>query len=136
MAVAASSQTLPDLLTSENKSLFSQDEPRPREEKPRSWFLSGPALVLYVASTKLLIQLAVAGRYGYFVDELYFLACGQHLDWGYVDHPPFVAWLAQLARATSGDSLYSLRLLPALAGSAVVWLTGALTRELGGGRYA
>jgi len=92
--------------------------------------------VLYVALTKLLIQLAVAGRYGYHVDELYFLACGEHLDWGYVDHPPLVVWVTRLVQLVSGDSLYSLRLLPALAGAALVWMTGALTRELGGGRYA
>jgi hypothetical protein len=106
------------------------------EAKPQNWLLTGPALVLYVALTKLLIQLAVAGRYGYSVDELYFLACAEHLDWGYVDHPPLVVWVAHLVHVVSGDSLYSLRLLPALAGAALAWLTGALTRELGGGRYA
>ena len=29
--------------------------------------------------------------YGYFRDELYYIICGRHLDWGYVDHGPIVA---------------------------------------------
>ena len=39
----------------------------------------------------LVAHLATGRRYGYFRDELYFLACGEHLDWGYVDHAPLVA---------------------------------------------
>jgi hypothetical protein len=31
------------------------------------------------------------GRYGYFVDELYYLACSHHLAWGYVDQAPLIA---------------------------------------------
>ena len=48
---------------------------------------------------------ATAEGYGVFRDELYYLACGRHLDWGYVDHPPMVALLAALAQGIFGDSL-------------------------------
>lgn len=99
-------------------------------------FTSGPAIVLYLAALKLFIQLFTASRYGIFRDELYYLACAEHLDWGYVDQPPLIAFVAWFARHVFGESLIGLRLLPAVAGAALVWLTGAITRELGGGRFA
>ncbi len=52
--------------------------------------------VWIAAGAKLVVHLATNHRYGYFVDELYYLACADHLGWGYVDHPPFsIALLAQ-----------------------------------------
>jgi len=104
-------------------------------ERTNRW-TSGPAIVLYLAAFKFLLQLLVARRYGYFQDELYFLACSEHLDWGYVEHPPLIIFITKAIRMLIGDSLLSLRLLPAVAGAALVWLTGAITRTLGGGRFA
>ena len=101
-----------------------------------SKWTSGPAIVLYLAAAKLLLHLLTAASYGVFRDELYYLACAEHLDWGYVDQPPFIALLAWFARHVFGGSLLGLRLLPAIAGAALVWLTGKLTREMGGGRFA
>lgn len=96
----------------------------------------GPAIVLCLAGTKLLFHLLTASRYGIFRDELYYLACGEHLDWGYVDQPPLIGLIAWIARKLFGDWLIGLRLLPALAGATTVWLTGKLTREMGGGAFA
>jgi len=93
-------------------------------------------VVLYLAAAKLLIHLSTSGRYGIFRDELYYLACAEHLDWGYVDQPPLIALIAWFARHVFGSSLIGLRLLPAIAGATLVWLTGTLARELGGGRFA
>lgn len=93
-------------------------------------------VVLALAAAKLLLHLLTNGRYGFFRDELYFIACGEHLDWGYVDHAPLVALAARASRALFGDSLQALRLLPAVAGALKVVLTGLLVRELGGGRLA
>jgi 4-amino-4-deoxy-L-arabinose transferase-like glycosyltransferase len=96
----------------------------------------GPAIVLCLAGAKLLFHLLTAGRYGIFRDELYYLACGEHLDWGYVDQPPLIAVVAWTARHLFADSLLGLRLFPAIAGSATVWLTGKLAREMGGNTFA
>jgi hypothetical protein len=93
-------------------------------------------LVAPVAAAKLVLHLLWADGYGYFRDELYYLACARHLAWGYVDHPPFSIAVLALDRAVLGDSLLAMRLVPALAGTAVVLLTGWLARELGGGRVA
>ena len=92
-------------------------------------------LLLALAALKLSVHLALAGRYGYFRDELYFLDCGRHLDWGYVDHAPLIGLLARLA-LTLGGSLPVLRAFAALAGAGLVVLTGALAWRFGGGRFA
>jgi hypothetical protein len=92
--------------------------------------------LLGVAAVLVALLLAVAGRYGYHRDELYFLVASQHLAWGYVDQPPLAPALAGLARLLFGDWLPGLRLLPALAVGALVVVTGLITRELGGGRAA
>ncbi len=84
----------------------------------------------------LVFHLATAQRYGVFRDELYYVACGAHLDYGYVDHPPFVALVARLAHALFGTALLGLRLFPALAGAATAWTAAQLARELGGRAYA
>lgn len=96
----------------------------------------GVAIVLALGLLKLLIHGLTAGNYGYFRDELYYLAASERLAAGYVDFPPLVALLTALVRATLGDSTLALRLLPALAGAAVVVLAGLMARELGGGRLA
>src|SRR5215813_14595770 len=103
---------------------------------PRSRFASGPALVLYIATGKLLLHLLTATRYGLFRDELYYLACAQHMAWGYVDHPPLTVLIAWIGRHVFGESPIAVRLLPAIAGAGLVWLTGKLARDMGGGRFA
>ncbi|MGH7724290.1 MAG: glycosyltransferase family 39 protein [Candidatus Eiseniibacteriota bacterium] len=92
-------------------------------------------LVALVAA-KLLLHLAAIGQYGYFRDELYYLASTEHLDWGYVDHPPFSIAVLAVVRALLGDSLPALRIVPALAGVATVVFTGLIARELGGRGFA
>ncbi len=89
-----------------------------------------------IAGAIFLIHILTANAYGYFRDELYFLACSDHLAAGYVDFAPLAAWILKINRVLFGDSLYALRLLPALAHAAQVVLTGLLVRELGGKRFA
>jgi hypothetical protein len=98
--------------------------------------LRSRVMLFALASCKLLIQLAGINHYGFFRDELYYIACGQHLAWGYVDQPPLIAFVAWLARHVLGSSLFATRLLPILAGAAVVYATGRVTAELGGGLFA
>ena len=77
----------------------------------RSKFWSGEGVVLGLAAVKLGFHLITAGRYGIFRDELYYLACGEHLDWGYVDQPPMIAFVAWVARHLFGDWLVGLAAL-------------------------
>lgn len=93
--------------------------------------------VLGVALATVALLLALATRYGYHRDELYFVAASRHLALGYVDQPPLSVLGAWLSRAVFGDgSLLGLRTIPALLDGAAVVLTGLIARELGGRAFA
>ena len=53
-----------------------------------------------------------------------------------VDHPPLIPFLIHVCRAILGDSLRSIRFLPALASSLLVVQAAILAREFGGRRFA
>jgi hypothetical protein len=91
--------------------------------------------VYLIALGYLALHLATSTRYGYFRDALYYLACSEHLDFGYVDQPPLAPALAWVVRHTLGTSLPALLVWPALAGSARIVLTAAFARELGAKRF-
>ncbi len=102
----------------------------------RQTLSSATALLIYLALIKFLIHLVTGGNYGFFRDELYYIDAGQHLAFGYVEFPPFIALLAALVHIIPGNSLVVYHILPAIAGALVVLLTGLMARELGGGRFA
>ena len=103
---------------------------RTRDARPEVWALLGGLSFLVFAA-----HMLVSGRYGYFVDELYYLACSHHLAWGYVDQPPLIAVITWLERVTLGDSLSALHFLPAVAAGLRVLLAGLIARELGARRF-
>ncbi len=94
------------------------------------------AWAVFFALVKLVLHFCFNGSYGYFRDELYYIACGEHLAFGYPDHAPLIAFVTKLTRTLFGDSLFALRFFPALAGAATVFLTGLLVIEFGGKRFA
>jgi len=102
----------------------------------RRLVLTGSALVALIAAVKLAVHLYALRSYGFFCDELYFIACSEHLAWGYVDMPSLLPALVRMERVLFGDSLQSIRLFAVLAGVGTILLTGRLARELGGGRFA
>jgi Dolichyl-phosphate-mannose-protein mannosyltransferase len=98
-------------------------------------FSDDVVLALLTALTLVLHAFAIR-NYGFFRDELYYLACSRHLAWGYVDQPPLVAAIAWLSRHLFGNSVVDIRIFPALAGAASVLFAGLFARTLGGGRFA
>ena len=102
----------------------------------QSFLAQGMAIIWAIALAKLLLHCYFNNRYGYFRDEFDYIACGDHLAWGYVDQPPLIPFLIHICRGVLGDSLRSIRFIPALASSLLVVQTAVLARELGGRRFA
>jgi hypothetical protein len=100
------------------------------------WAKSGMLAVAAIAAATFALHMAFNARYGYFRDEFDYIICGNHPAWGYVDQPPLLPILSRIFRVTFGDSLRGIRLMPALSASALILLTGIITRELGGKRFA
>jgi hypothetical protein len=93
-------------------------------------------IVAGIAAAQAVVHLLPNEAYGYFRDELYYLACAGRPALGYVDHPPLAPWLLALQLPLTGDSILALRILPALVGAATVLLVAAIARRMGGGRPA
>src|SRR4030095_11358798 len=103
---------------------------------PNRNYTTKSVLIVVFSIAALVVHLLTNGRYGYFRDELYYIACGRHLAFGYVDQPPLSILLLRLSQLLPGDSLFAIRLLPALAGAAIVALTGMIAHEIGGRAWA
>lgn len=88
-------------------------------------------IVWAITAATAILHLAVAGRYDIFRNELYFIVCGRHPDFGYVDQPPLVPLLAAATQAF-GDNVWLLRLPAAAAAVALVPLSAAFARLAGG----
>ena len=101
----------------------------PKPDRRLLWMLAGIAFALQIVPD-------LFGGFGYFIDELYYLACARRLDFGYVDHPPLAPFLLRVHTTLFGESIVSIRVLPALAGAVTVYLTGWLAAFFGGGRWA
>src|SRR5260370_26758187 len=102
----------------------------------RAWLTSGMALIWAIALAKFLFHVYFNNRYGYFRDEFNYIACGDHLGWGYVDQPPLIPFLIHVCRAVLGDSLRSIRFIPPLPSSLLLVQAALISRELGGKRFA
>lgn len=93
-------------------------------------------MIPWIAAAIVLIVHALGNaHYGFFRDELYFIICGRHPQWGYVDQPPVVPLLAA-ATQLFGHSLWLLRIVPAAFAAAGVYVTCLLAIEFGGGIFA
>lgn len=89
-------------------------------------------LLFSLAAAKFILHFGInlASAYGYFRDEFYYIACSDHLAFGYVDQPPLSILLLKISRVFFGDSLAAIRLFPALTGALTVFLTGRIVKEL------
>ncbi|AMR32134.1 hypothetical protein A0256_12220 [Mucilaginibacter sp. PAMC 26640] len=92
-------------------------------------------IMIFVA-LKVLLNLLAISRFGFHRDEFLHLVLADHLDWGYKEVPPFIAILAKITLSVFGDSVFAARIFPTIAAGLIVWLTGRITVELGGRRFA
>ena len=75
---------------------------------------------LWLGATCFLVHLSANAHYDVFRDELYFIVCGLHPAFGYVDQPPLIPLIAAASYKLFGTALTPLRLVPALASAATV----------------
>jgi hypothetical protein len=120
----------PESAASQRTATLLPRAPVPAMERPAT------ALLVTLAGVSFVAHMLVAGNYGYFRDELYYIADGRHLQAGYVDQPLLMGWLAALLRVLAGDGLVAIHIVPALAGALIIVVTALMGRELGGGRVA
>jgi hypothetical protein len=102
-----------------------------QDNRLRKLALAGELALIAIALAKFGLHLAMAGRYGYFVDEFYTVAMGKHIAGGFVDVPPLAPILTGAWTALFGVSLFSIRFLAALIGAATVYMAGRIAREMG-----
>src|SRR5271156_1859141 len=104
--------------------------------KSAVWLAAGFGLLKYALATLTQIAMQNAG-YDVFRDELYFIVCGRHLAWGYVDQPPVIPLVARISELLFGlHSLALFRTFASLAGAAEVAMTGLLAWRMGASRWA
>jgi len=93
-------------------------------------------LVLSFALLKLIIHLIFIQGYGFHRDEFLYLDDGNHMDWGFMEVPPFTPLIGKIAQILFGASLFSARIFPALVGALNVVLIGVMVKDLGGKKWA
>ena len=97
----------------------------------KNWFL-----LSFFALLKLQIPFFLNKAYSFHRDELLYLALGRHLDFGFLEVPPMIAFFASLIQNTVGESLWAIHLFSGLVGMALVILTGMIAHQMGGKTFA
>ena len=105
----------------------------PAPQQPVAWSDRVPLLAWVIAAVFVAVELAVSGRYGFQQDELYFLVAGHHLAFGYVDQPPLAPLLTRIT-GILGVNPTAIRIVPALAGGALVVMAARMAALFGAGR--
>lgn len=106
-------------------------------KKLLQWIFAYKEVLIVSTITFLIIYLSVFNKaYGYFIDEFYYIACANNPAAGYVDHPPLAPIVLTVFQFLFGNSIYAIRILPALAQASAVFFTGVLTKEIGGNKFA
>jgi hypothetical protein len=103
------------------------------ESRPRT---TGTIIALGLLSLAVHLVANASGGYGYFRDEFYYIACSRHLSAGYVDQPPLSIFVLAVARWLMGDSVFAIRVVPAVASALSVITLGVLVRRMNGSRAA
>lgn len=93
-------------------------------------------IIFFIALLKLIIHLIISTNYELHRDAYLYLALSDHLAFGYVSVPPSIAIFGKLITSLIGDSEFAVRLLPALIGTASIFLLGLIVKELNGKKTA
>lgn len=94
------------------------------------------SFILLFVLIKVALNLFAVSHFGFHRDEFLHLVLADHLDWGYKEVPPFIALLAKITITLFGNSVFAARIFPTIAAGLIVWLTGMITVEFGGKKFA
>ncbi len=104
-------------------------------ETPQKKWCTGIELILVLTAISLVIRLLTNSAYGFHRDEFLYMALGKHLDIGFWSNPPLIGFFAYISQVF-GDSVFSIRFIPAVLGAATVLMTGLMVKDYGGKKYA
>ncbi len=93
-------------------------------------------LILFFVSVKLLIHFLTFSNFELHRDAYLYYALSENLDWGYVEVPPFIAFIGQVATSIFGNTVFGLRFFPAVIGAVNLLIIGLAVKELGGNKIA
>jgi 4-amino-4-deoxy-L-arabinose transferase-like glycosyltransferase len=102
-----------------------------RPEADRRADRSGGGRLWLIVGAVTVARLVAAAAIPLTEDEAYYRLWAQHLQAGYLDHPPMIAWWIRLGQLIAGDTALGVRLIRALATGLTTWLIGDLARRLG-----
>ena len=94
------------------------------------------SFILIFVFIKIGLNLLAIAHFGFHRDELLHLVLADHLAWGYKEVPPFIGFLAKISNVLFGNSVFAARMFPTIFGGLIVWLTGQITVEFGGKKFA
>jgi 4-amino-4-deoxy-L-arabinose transferase-like glycosyltransferase len=100
------------------------------------WLRSDEGILFLIAVLFVIAHFATNSAYGFHRDELATLDDARHMAWGFVAYPPFAPAIGRLEMALFGVSTFAVRVVPTLALALVVFVSGLIASELGGGRKA
>jgi dolichol-phosphate mannosyltransferase len=90
------------------------------------------ALAIGLIAYAFILRLVYLGSVELLPEEAYYWNYSRHLDIGYLDHPPMVAWLIRLGTAAFGQSQFGVRIGALCCGVIASVFTYRLTRNLFG----
>lgn len=93
-------------------------------------------LIFLFVFLRMVLNLFALQHYGFQRDELLHIALGDHLDWGFKEVPPFIAFIAKIQTNFLGTYLFATRVFTTLASGLIILMTGLLTMEFGGRKFA
>ncbi|WP_407426034.1 glycosyltransferase family 39 protein [Arcticibacter sp.] len=93
-------------------------------------------LIIGFTVFNLILHLLSINRYGIHRDEFLYLALGQHLSFGYMEVPPFIALVARISTTLFGDSTAAIRIIPSLFSAMTTLLSLQMVKTIGGRHFA
>jgi dolichol-phosphate mannosyltransferase len=90
------------------------------------------ALVIGIVAYAFVLRVVFGAQVELIPEEAYYWNYSRHLDFGYLDHPPMVAWLIRAGTALFGNTEFGVRFGALCCGAAAAFFMYRLARNLFG----